>query len=103
MECLKEPSMERPENLKTPVKENQSIIWKSVLLQSKPTSQPYPITQIYHSRNISFFQHDSNGFARKICSQSCDFKSTHYEKGANLYEKQNDGTNSIHLSRRPWG
>lgn len=35
MECLKEPSMEKPENLKTPFKENQSIIWKSVLLRIK--------------------------------------------------------------------
>ena len=41
MECLKEPSMERPENLKTPVKENQSIIWKSVLLNRPQQPQIY--------------------------------------------------------------
>ena len=33
--------MERPENLKTPVKENQSIIWKSVLLNRPQQPQIY--------------------------------------------------------------
>lgn len=39
VECPKEPSTENHENLKTPGKENQSIIWESVLLRAKRCPQ----------------------------------------------------------------
>lgn len=73
MECLKEPSMEKPENLKTPFKENQSIIWKSVLLENAHTKARKNI--IPESWQIC--NRDSLSFARKICGLLWGFKSTH--------------------------